>query len=72
MPVTLEQYGLDQLSMEDRWELLELLESSLNQAPTPIPEWHLRILEERIAVADANPGAGIPLEEFKAKFLGKS
>ncbi len=70
--MTLEQYGIDRLSEADRLELIGLIWDSLDPPLTPIPESHQRILEERIAAADANPGAGIPLEEFKAKFLGKS
>ena len=73
MPITLEQYGIDQLAAEDRLELVGLLWDSLNdeQLP-PIPAWHKQEIERRIAKADAHPAAGIPLDEAINKVLGKS
>jgi putative addiction module component (TIGR02574 family) len=41
--------------------LLESLE------PGPVPAWHLAILRERLAEADANPEAGISWEQVKAE-----
>ncbi|MGL6094872.1 MAG: addiction module protein [Fimbriiglobus sp.] len=69
MAVSLEQYGLDRLPPEDRLVLLGLLWDSLD-VPPPIPEWHIRELERRLADAEANPQPGIPWEEFKVEFLG--
>jgi putative addiction module component (TIGR02574 family) len=70
MPVSLEQFGIDQLPTEDRLELLELIWDSIADergVPTPIPDWHLRELQQRIAAADADPSAGIPWEEVRAR-----
>ena len=72
MSVTLEQFGLDQLSPEDRMALLELLWDSLDTACYSPPDWHIRELEKRVADADKNPGAAIPWEEFKARWLEKA
>ena len=72
MSVTLEQFGLDQLPREQRLELMELLWDSLGGGTFTPPDWHLRILEQRRAAADANPAAGVPWDEFKAHWLGGS
>ena len=72
MAVTLEQFGLDRLPPEERLELLELLWDSMGEGTFSPPEWHIRELERRRAAAEANPSAGIPWEEFKARWLGQS
>lgn len=72
MSVTLEQFGLDQLSPEDRMALLELLWDSLDTACYSPPDWHIRELEKRVADAEKNPGAAIPWEEFKVRWLEKA
>lgn len=69
MPVTLEQFGLDRLAPEDRLELLELLWDSLAEGTFTPPDWHIRELERRHAAAEANPQAGVPWAEFKARWL---
>ena len=71
MSVTLEQFGLDRLAPESRLELLELLWDSLGEGASSPPEWHVRELERRRAAADADPTAGVPWSEFKARWLGQ-
>lgn len=72
MSITLEQFGLDRLSPEDRVELIGLLWDSLpDDAPFIPPDWHLRELERRIADAGANPGAGEPWEVVLARLSEK-
>jgi putative addiction module component (TIGR02574 family) len=61
MGLTLEQFGIDRLDPQQRWELIGLLWDSLPpDAPFTPPDWHLRELERRIAAADADPGAAEP------------
>ena len=71
MRITLEQFGIDRLGDDERMELVDLILASVEgeQIPQPIPEWHLRELEKRIASADANPEAGIPWEVARARWL---
>lgn len=71
MALTLQQFGLDRLAPEQRLELLELLWDSLDEGTYAPPEWHIRELEQRRAAAETNPSAGIPWDEFKAKWLGQ-
>ena len=68
MSITLEQFGIDRLSSEERLTLIDLIWDSLPEdAPFTPPAWHLKVLEERLAEADANPGAGSTWEEVKAR-----
>lgn len=58
MGLTLEQFGIDNLSPLQRLELIGLLWDSLpDDVPFVPPEWHQRELEQRIAAADADPDA---------------
>jgi putative addiction module component (TIGR02574 family) len=70
MSLNPEQFGIDSLSIDERLELIALLWDSIPE--TPIPEWHLRELERRRAAAEANPEAGIPWEEVKARLTRPS
>jgi putative addiction module component (TIGR02574 family) len=71
MSVLFRQLGLDKLSVDERLDLIDdLWESIEGDQPAGefvIPEDHRRELERRIADADANPDAGIPFAEWKAK-----
>lgn len=71
MAVSLEQFGLERLPPEERLELLELLWDSLGEGTFSPPEWHIRELEKRRAAAEADPNAGAPWAEFKARWLGQ-
>jgi putative addiction module component (TIGR02574 family) len=72
MGLTLEQFGLDRLSPQQCLELIGLLWDNLpDDAPFTPPDWHLRELEQRIAAADANPGAGEPWETVLARLSRK-
>ncbi len=63
MNLTLEQFGIDRLDPQQRWELIGLIWDSLpDDAPFAPPAWHLRELERRLAAADAAPGAAEPSE----------
>jgi putative addiction module component (TIGR02574 family) len=73
MDLTLEQFGIDRLSPQQRFELIGLIWDSLpDDAPFTPPDWHLRELEQRIAVADADPRAAEPWEVVRARLSRKS
>lgn len=69
MPVTMEQFGLDQRSRTDRLDLVrERWDSIADESGEPLLSDAQRTeLRRRIADDDANPAAGIPWEEVKAK-----
>jgi len=65
MPVNLEAFGIQQLSVSERLELIEQIWDSLPDHLTPedVPEWHLAELAVRRARAAAEPGLGKPWRE---------
>lgn len=69
MNETLQQLGIDRLSVAERLELIGAIWDSLPDAveESDIPDWHRRELERRLAAAEANPAAGIPWEVVKAR-----
>jgi putative addiction module component (TIGR02574 family) len=72
MSLTLEQFGIDRLSPQQRCELIDLIQDSLPEdLPITPPDWHLRELEKRIAAADADPGAAEPWETVLARLSRK-
>ncbi len=71
MSETLKQFGIDRLDIPERLKLIGVIWDSIvdTKAAQPIPEWHQREIERRLAAADADPGAGIPWEEIKARLI---
>jgi putative addiction module component (TIGR02574 family) len=70
MSLTLEQFGIDRLNPQQRFELIGLIWDSLPaDAPFTPPDWHLQELERRIADADA--GATEPWETVLARLSRK-
>jgi putative addiction module component (TIGR02574 family) len=65
MPVKIEDLGIDQLSVDDKLDLIEQIWDSLPEqvSPSEVPAWHVEVLEERLEEAEANPGGGIPFRE---------
>lgn len=73
MSMTLEQFGIDRLAPEQRWELIGLIWDSLPEdTPFTPPDWHVGELERRVATADANPGAAEPWETVLARLSRKA
>ena len=73
MDLTLEQFGIDRLDYQQRFELIDLIWDSLPaDAPFTPPEWHVRELERRIVAADADPGAAEPWEAVLARLSRKA
>jgi putative addiction module component (TIGR02574 family) len=73
MSITLEQFGIDQLSTPERLHLIDLLWDSIpDDVPFSPPQWHIDELEKRLAVADANPSAVEPWESVYARLSRRS
>jgi putative addiction module component (TIGR02574 family) len=74
MVPSLQQLGIDRMSVPERIELIGLIWDSIGTAGAnaTIPEWHLKELERRLAAADANPEAAIPWEVVKARLTRPS
>lgn len=70
MGLTLEQFGIDRLSPQERCEVIGLIWDSLfDDAPFTPADWHLRELERRVAVADLE--AAEPWEAVLARLSRK-
>lgn len=68
MELTLEQFGIDHLSVQQRLGLIQLIWDSLPEdAVIAPPAEHQRELERRIAAADADPGAVEPWDQVRER-----
>ena len=74
MPVRMEDLGIDQLSVNDRLELIDQIWDSLPVLVNPdeVPAWHLAEIAQRLAEAKATPGIGKPWREALARFEAES
>ena len=74
MSPTLEDLGIDQLSMEDRLSLAEAIWESVAREieQAPLPEAQRRELERRLADSIARPDAVTPWETIKARALARA
>lgn len=68
MALTIQELGIDRLSVRERLNLIEQIWDSLPEAvdPDDVPGWHKKVLAERLAEAEANPGGGVPWREALA------
>jgi putative addiction module component (TIGR02574 family) len=72
MSSTLQELGIDRLSNEERLRLIgEIWESLSPVHQMEIPESHRDELDRRLAAADADPAAGRPWEEVRARLRGE-
>jgi putative addiction module component (TIGR02574 family) len=69
MSLTLERSEIEKLSIPERLELIGLIWDSITETDPQagVPEWHLQELDRRRAAAEADPGAGVPWDEVKAR-----
>jgi putative addiction module component (TIGR02574 family) len=65
MPISIEAFGIDRLSVGDRLELIEQIWDSLpaQVAPSEVPPRHIAELARRRAEAEEQPGLGKPWRE---------
>ncbi len=70
MPVTVEALGIDKLTVAERLELIDQIWDTIpadaadaEGEGVALPDWQVRLLEGRLAAAEANPGAGRPYRE---------
>ena len=66
MKPTIQSYGIDKLTVDERLDLIDQIWDSLPESsePTAIPDWHIPILEERLAEAEATPAFLSPGEKY--------
>ncbi len=72
MSPTLQELGIDRLSIEDRLKLIgEIWDSIAPIDQMEIHESHQEELDRRLAAADADPTASKPWEEVRARLRGE-
>ena len=71
MAPTMQDLGIDRLSPEHRLRLISEIWDSLANESLPIPESHREELDRRLAAADADPSAGRPWQEVRARLRGE-
>lgn len=72
MSPTLQELGIDRLSKQERLRLIgEIWDSITPIDQLEIPESHREELDRRLAAADADPSAGKPWEEVRARLRGE-
>ncbi|MFO0843138.1 MAG: addiction module protein [Gemmataceae bacterium] len=69
MVPTLQELGIDKLSLEDRMAIAQQLWDSIaaDLERQPLSPEECAELERRVAIADANPGQGVPWEVIRAE-----
>ena len=68
MSATVKSLGIDQLSVQERLDLIDEIWDSLPGSvesirPDQIPEWHFRELAKRLDDAEVHPAEGRPYAE---------
>jgi hypothetical protein len=60
---------IEQMSLEERLQTLELLWASLTRTPeaVPSPEWHAEVLAPRLAKVERGEGEFLTLPELKQR-----
>jgi len=72
MTPTLQDLGIDRLSNQERLRLIGDIWDSIGPVDQlDIPESHREELDRRLADADADPLAGRPWEEVRARLWGE-
>lgn len=73
MPPTLQDLGIDRLSVEDRLALVDAIWESIasDAERCPLTEEQQREVDRRLAAHRANPQAAIPWEQVEAEALAR-
>jgi putative addiction module component (TIGR02574 family) len=65
--------GFDNLPVEEQIDYVQNLWDHIAASPeqVPVPEWHRKIIRERLESYRANPTAGRPWPEVRTEIEGK-
>lgn len=65
--------GFDDLSMEEKIEYVQSLWDRVAASPeeVPVPDWHLRVLDERLESYRSKPDAGKTWEQVQEEIRRK-
>ncbi len=73
MPPTIQELGIDRLSVEDRIALVQAIWDSIaaEVEHAPLTEAQMQEVDRRLAAHRANPRAAIPWEQVEAEALAR-
>ena len=65
---------IEGLSRDEKLDLMERLWDSLtaNQEEVPVPQWHLELLDRRLADLERDGPIGLSIEELEGRLRGQS
>jgi putative addiction module component (TIGR02574 family) len=65
--------GFDELPVEEKLDYVQSLWDRIAAHPEdlPVPEWHQRVIEERLAAHRADPEAARPWEQVREEVAAK-
>jgi putative addiction module component (TIGR02574 family) len=65
--------GFDDLSVEEKLDYVQSLWDRICAHPTeiPVPDWHRKVIQERLAAHRSDPGAVVPWEDARNELLAK-
>ncbi len=65
--------GFDDLSVEEQLDYVQSLWDRISAHPTeiPVPDWHRRVIDDRLAAHRADPSAAVPWDEVREGLLEK-
>jgi putative addiction module component (TIGR02574 family) len=72
-PLPIPPPGFDHLSAEEKLDYVQSLWDRIVAHPEeiPVPDWHQRVIEERLAAHRADPEAARPWEEVGKEITAK-
>ena len=65
--------GFDDLSIDEKLDYVQSLWDRISAHPDeiPVPDWHRRVIDDRLAAHRADPTAAVPWEEVREDLLEK-
>lgn len=72
-PISSPPPGFDELSVDERIDFVQSLWDRIASTPgqVPVPDWHRRIIRERLESYRANPTAGRPWADVRTEIEAK-
>ena len=72
-PLTVPPPGFDELPVEEQIEYVQALWDRIAATPdrVPVPDWHLKLIDERRDELDANPDDAVAWDEVRDELDAK-
>ncbi|HEX7480158.1 MAG TPA: addiction module protein [Polyangiales bacterium] len=72
-PLTVPPPGFDDLPVEEQIDYVQALWDRISASPdrVPVPDWHLKLIDERLADLEANPDDTVPWDQVRDDLRAK-